>query len=81
MGCRSTSETRSNNSVASSRSYCDGDGGSCCSAGWSSNCDGGGCDSGCFRRQRVAGPWTKGVAGQMQRPLSESRCAGWHRTN
>ena len=81
VGCRSTSATHSNNSVGWSRSYCDGGGGSCCSAGWSSSCDGGGCDSGCFRRQRGVGLWRMGVAGRMQRPPSESRCAGWSRTN
>lgn len=81
VGCRNTFATRSSNSVAWKSSYCDDGGGSCCSAGWSSSCDGGGCDSGCFRRRRGEGRWKMAVAGRTRRPRLESRCAGWSHTN
>lgn len=48
VACRNTSATRCSNSVGWNRRYCD-DGG-CCSAGWSSSCDGGGGDCGHSRR-------------------------------
>lgn len=81
MGCRNRFATRSNNSVAWNRSYCDDDGGSC-SAGWSNSCDGGDCDFGCFRMQRGGAPWKMAlVAEWAQRPLLESRCVGLSHTN
>lgn len=73
--------THSNNSAAWNRSYCGDDGFGCCSAAWSSSCDGGGGDSGCWCRRRGGGPSRMTFAGLMRRLPPAFRCVGWSRTN
>lgn len=74
MGCRNTSEIRSNNSAAWNNSYYVDDVGSCCSVGLSNSCDGDDGDSGCFLGQTGVGPWKEAAAGRRPPPVLDSHC-------